>query len=326
MPEVPTTDKDAATAAAEGAPFADRRFDRLGRLIGEANLLRLARAHVMIVGVGGVGSWAAESLVRSGIGAVTLVDFDDVCITNFNRQLHALEGRVCEPKAEVMAQRLRLINPAAAIRVLPLFYQAENSAQVLDLRPDFVVDAIDCLSSKCHLLAACRDRGIRVVCSTGSGGRLDPARLAVADLSRTDVDPLAKMARKILRQKHGFPRDGQGEFGIPAVFSREDPSLPQEMSYDHGGKQRCFCARRNNEFFNCDDRNVILGTAAFVTGAFGLHCAAVVVRGLLEPAMAPVDGGRWMVDGANAKRSERSTVSSPSSTRHLPPSTLHPSP
>jgi tRNA A37 threonylcarbamoyladenosine dehydratase len=274
---------EGSLAAASGTAFADRRFDRLGRLIGEASLLRLAQAHVMVVGVGGVGSWAAECLVRSGIGTMTLVDFDDVCITNFNRQLHALDGRVCEPKAGVMAERLRLINPSATIRVLPLFYQAENSAQVLDLRPDFVVDAIDCLSSKCHLLAACRERGIRAVCCTGSGGRLDPARIAVADLSETDVDPLAKMVRKILRQKHGFPREDQGAFGIPAVFSREEPSRPLEMSYDHGGKQRCFCARRNNDFLNCDDRNQILGTAAFVTGAFGLHCAAVVVRGLLDP-------------------------------------------
>lgn len=263
-------------------PHTDRRFDRLGRLIGEANLQRLAQAHVMVVGVGGVGSWAAEALVRSGIGRVTMVDFDDVCITNFNRQLHALDGRVGEPKADVMAERLRQINPAAAIRVLPIFYSQETAAQVLDEKPDFVIDAIDCVTSKCHLLAACREQGIRVVCCTGSGGRLDPLRIAVDDLSRTDVDPLARAVRRLLRRDYGFPGEDKGLFGISAVFSREAPAAPQEMSYDHGGKQRCFCARRNNEFFNCDDRNLILGTVAFVTGAFGLHCAAVVVRELLE--------------------------------------------
>ena len=258
----------------------------MGRLVGEASLRRLMHARVLVVGVGGVGSWAAESLVRSGVGSVTLVDFDDVCITNFNRQLHAMEGRVGEPKAAVMAERLRQIHPAANIQVLPVFYTRENSAQVLDGQPDFVIDAIDCVTSKCHLLATCRARGIAVVSSTGSGGRLDPTRISVADLSETDVDPLARAVRKILRRDYGFPGEDQGLFGIPAVFSREAAAGPQPMSYDGGKGFRCVCAKRNNDFFNCDDRNLILGNASFVTGAFGLHCAAVVVRGLLATAGA----------------------------------------
>ena len=264
--------------------FSDRRFDRLGRLVGEQNLLRLAHAHVMVVGVGGVGSWAAESLVRSGIANVTLVDFDDVCITNFNRQLHALAGRVGEPKADVMAERLRQINPAAVIRVLPMFYSEETSGQVLGVQPDFLIDAIDCVTSKCHLLATCRARGIRAVTSTGSGGRLDPTRIAVDDLSRTDVDPLARAVRRMLRRDHGFPAEDKGLFGIPAVFSREAAADPQPMSYDGGKGFRCVCARKTNDFFNCDERNLILGTASFVTGVFGLHCAAVAVRALLADA------------------------------------------
>lgn len=266
-------------------PGIDRRFDRMGRLIGEANLLRLGRARVMVVGVGGVGSWAAESLVRSGIGGVTLVDFDDVCITNFNRQLHAMEGRIGEPKAEVMAERLRQINPAADVRVQPTFYKRENSEKVLEERPDFVIDAIDCVTSKCHLLATCRARGIPVVTSTGSGGRIDPAQIAVTDLSRTEHDPLARAVRKFLRRDYGFPGENKGDFGIPAVFSREAAADPQELTYDGGKGFRCVCAKRNNDFFNCDDRNLILGNASFVTGAFGLHCAAVVVRALLKDAV-----------------------------------------
>ena len=272
-----------ATVDQADTPFVDRRFDRLGRLIGEVNLLRLARAHIMIMGVGGVGSWAAESLVRSGVGTVTLVDFDDVCITNFNRQLHALDGRIGQPKADVMAERLRLINPVARIRVQPFFYNQKTSAQLLAEPPDFVVDAIDCVTSKCHLLATCRERGIRVVSCTGSGGRLDPTRIAVADLSATEVDPLARVVRKILRRDYGFPREDKGLFGISAVYSDEEPADPLAMSYDGGGRRRCFCTQRN-ELFNCDDRNVILGSISFVTGAIGLHCAAVVVRALLEPA------------------------------------------
>jgi len=278
-----STGCDGAALKDERLPGIDRRFDRLARLVGEDNLTRLGRVHVMVIGVGGVGSWAAECLVRSGVGTVTLVDFDDVCVTNFNRQLHALDGRICEPKAEVMAERLRLINARAEIRVLPMFYKADNAEQVLGSRPDFVIDAIDCVSSKCHLLAACRDRNLRVVCSTGSGGRLDPTCIAVGDLSESDVDPLARVVRKNLRRQYGFPRENKGLFGIPAVFSREKPALPLELQCDRGAKRRCFCAKKNNELFNCDDRNLILGTAAFVTGAFGLNCAAVAVRGLLGP-------------------------------------------
>ncbi len=264
----------------------DRRFDRLARLVGDANMGRLSGAHVMVVGIGGVGSWAAEALVRSGIGTVTLVDFDDVCITNFNRQVHALEGLVGQPKAEVMAARLRQINPRATIHVQPTFYSAETSAAVLAARPDVVIDAIDCVSSKCHLLAACVHQGLRVICATGSGGRIDPTRIEVADLAQTDVDPLARMVRKLLRRHHGFPAEDAGPFGIQSVFSREPPAMPQALACDHGRKGRCFCAKGASSLFSCDERNLILGTAVFVTGMFGLHCAALAVRSLL-PADAP---------------------------------------
>lgn len=233
----------------------------------------------MVVGVGGVGSWAAESLIRSGVGTVTLVDFDDVCITNFNRQLHALEGVVGQPKAEIMAARLRLANPRADIRVIPAFYNADSSDRILAVNPDFVIDAIDCVSAKCHLLAACHLQKRGIVCATGSGGRLDPTRIAVADLAQTDIDPLARMVRKLLRRDHAFPAEGL--FGIPAVFSREPPALPQALVYDHDQTSRCVCAKGANGIFDCDQRHLILGSAAFVTGAFGLHCAAIAVHALL---------------------------------------------
>lgn len=257
------------------------RFDRMSRLVGRPALQRLAAAHVMVLGVGGVGSWAAECLVRSGVGVVTLVDFDDVCITNFNRQLHALQSELGRPKAGVMAERLRQINPAADIRVLPQFYNAASSDAILAHAPDHLVDAIDSVAAKAHLLASCRAKNIPVVTSTGSGGRLDPARIEVADLSETDVDPLAKMIRKLLRRDHGFPKEGQGPFGIPAVFSREPPAPPHAQPHDCGGKAKCLCGHKGDVPFSCDRRNLILGTAPFVTGAFGLHCASLVVRTLL---------------------------------------------
>jgi tRNA A37 threonylcarbamoyladenosine dehydratase len=259
----------------------DRRFDRVARLVGDAGLARLAAARVAVVGVGGVGSWAAESLVRSGVGAIDLVDFDDVCITNFNRQLHALDGEVGRPKAAVMAERLRRINPAADVRVQPAFYDDESAEGILGDRPDVVIDAIDCVSSKCHLLAACRCLGLRAVCATGSGGRLDPSQIAVADLAFTDVDPLARMVRKLLRRHHGFPREEGVAFGIPTVFSREPAAMPHVLACDRGARFRCVCTRGASARMACDERHLILGTAAFVTGAFGLHCAAIAVRLLL---------------------------------------------
>jgi tRNA A37 threonylcarbamoyladenosine dehydratase len=178
-----------------------------------------------------------------------------------------------------MAARLRLVNPHADLRVLPAFYNADSSERILAGNPDFVIDAIDCVSAKCHLLATCHRQGRRIVCSTGSGGRLDPTRIAVADLGLTDVDPLARAVRKLLRHEYGFP--AEGPFGIPAVFSRELAAMPRELTYDNGQGFRCVCAKGANGIFDCDRRNLILGNAAFVTGAFGLHCAAIVVNALL---------------------------------------------
>ncbi|MEM9493344.1 MAG: tRNA threonylcarbamoyladenosine dehydratase, partial [Myxococcota bacterium] len=186
-----------------------RRFDRMGRLVGDRKMQRLMSAHVLVVGLGGVGSFAAESLARSGVGTLTIVDFDAVCITNFNRQLHAIDGAVGKNKAEVMAQRLGQINRKADIRPRPISYDAEHAEQLLSPRPDFVIDAIDHVTSKCHLLATCRERAIPVVSATGSGGRLDPTQVKVADLAETTTDPLARAIRGILRTRYGFPAQGQ---------------------------------------------------------------------------------------------------------------------
>ena len=260
-----------------------RRFDRMGRLVGDTVMEKLFGTHVMIIGLGGVGSFAAESIVRSGVGQVTLVDFDEICITNFNRQLHTLQGKVGEKKADVMAERLRKINPQAGIHSIVKFYNArfsdeifETAANLAGQQVDYIIDAIDSVTPKCHLLATCRDRGIPIVTSTGSGGKMDPTRLKIADLGQTSKDPLAKAIRRILRDQHGFPQEG--DFGIQAVYSDEPTTPPMELKYDNGKGFRCVCPQGQNEFFNCDNRNVILGNASFVTGAFGLACASVVVR------------------------------------------------
>ncbi|MGB0639284.1 MAG: tRNA threonylcarbamoyladenosine dehydratase [Myxococcota bacterium] len=256
-----------------------RRFDRIGRLVGDSAMSKLFNSRVTVIGLGGVGSFAAEALARSGVGNLTLVDFDLVCVTNANRQLQAMRGNVGKPKATILAERLRLINPQANIKAVPLFYDARLADKLLPADTDFVVDAIDNVTAKCHLLATCRERNIPIVCSTGASGRMDPTRIAVADLSETRVDPLAASVRKILRRQYDFPRTES--FGIPAVYSSENLSDPVDLHYDGGNGFHCVCPNNENDLHTCEDRNVIWGTAGFVTGAFGLTCASVVVRELV---------------------------------------------
>jgi tRNA threonylcarbamoyladenosine dehydratase len=258
-----------------------RRFDRMGRLIGDHKMKKLMESHVAVIGLGGVGSWAAESIVRSGVGKVTLVDFDSICITNFNRQLHSLHGLVGKSKSEVMEARMKAINPVVKVRALPLFYNAHNAETVFSETPDYVIDAIDNMTAKAHLIDYCKKRSIPLVTSTGSGGRMDPTQVRVLDLSFTEVDPLARELRKILRQKYGFPPDGQA-FGVPSVFSAEPYTAPVELHYDGGKGFQCVCPQGDNPYFTCDNRNLIMGNASFVTGAFGLACAATAVQHLIR--------------------------------------------
>lgn len=258
-----------------------RRFDRMGRLVGDANMEKLFNTHVMILGQGGVGSWAAESLARSGVGRITLVDHDEICITNANRQLHALQGFVGQKKAVVMAERLKKINPQSQITARAEFYNAETSDSILALNPDYVLDAIDNLTAKTHLLNECKKRGLNVITSTGASAKWDPTRIKIVDLADTVVDPLAHSVRKILRQEYDFPRKGQ--FGIPCVFSDEVPSEPVELKYDNGEGFKCVCPQGEIDPHGCLHRSVIYGTASFVTGSFGLAMASWVVRQIAKP-------------------------------------------
>ena len=275
-----------STAPTETPFKLHRRFDRMGRLLGNTAMERLGRAHVVVVGLGGVGSWAAESLVRSGIGRITLIDYDVVCITNANRQLQAVRGTVGKPKANVLAERLRGINPLATIKAVPLFYEARLADKLLE-GADYVVDAIDNLTAKAHLVATCKARGIPVVVSTGAAARVDPTQIRVIDLARTRVDKLASILRKVLRQEYGFPRTG--DFGISAIYSEEPLQKPFELVYDKGGGFSCVCPPSPQvDIDACNNQHVIWGTASFVTGAFGLACASVVVRAIAQgPAAEP---------------------------------------
>lgn len=257
-----------------------RRFDRMGRLVGDDMMKQLFNAHVMVIGLGGVGSWAAESLARSGVGRITLIDFDEICITNANRQLHALQGLVGQKKSNVMAERLKKINPQAKIESVSLFYNKDTSEEILNLKPDYILDAIDNLTAKTHLLNQCRVRGIRVITSGGASGKMDPTRIKIIDLAKTNIDPLSHSVRKILRQEYAFPKEKF--FNIPCVFSDELPIQPIELKYDNGRGFRCVCPQGELDPHGCMHRSVIYGTASFVTGAFGLAMASWVVRSITQ--------------------------------------------
>jgi tRNA A37 threonylcarbamoyladenosine dehydratase len=277
-PALPTPDADEG----ETRYRLHRRFDRMGRLVGDAKMERLFASHVVVIGLGGVGSFAAESLLRSGIGRLTLVDFDRVCVTNTNRQLQAMRGTVGKLKAQVLAERLQLVNPQAELEVVSRFYDAATSELILSRqpRPDFVIDAIDNITAKCHLIATCKQQGLPLVSSMGAAGRVDPTALRIGDLAETRIDPLAQEVRKILRTKYGFPNEGS--FGISSVYSVEKPREPIELHYDDGLGFSCVCPGGKNEHHSCEERRLIYGTASFVTGSFGLFCASVVVNALSE--------------------------------------------
>jgi tRNA A37 threonylcarbamoyladenosine dehydratase len=253
-----------------------RRFDRTGRLLGDGGMQRLAEARVVVFGLGGVGSYAVEGLVRSGVGHLTLVDFDDVCVTNVNRQLHATVSAVGKSKAELMAQRCRQINPDVEVVAVKEFYRAELAETLLPPGFDYVVDAIDNVKAKLHLLDRCVKLGIPVVSAMGAAGRLDPTRIRVEDLCETHMDPFAKDIRKLLKRKYGI--DTNQPTGITAVYSIEPNRDPVPLNYDaaHDGFL-CVCPREN-DFHSCDHRTQINGSVAFVTSVFGMQAAGVVVR------------------------------------------------
>jgi tRNA threonylcarbamoyladenosine dehydratase len=237
----------------------DQRFGGLARLYGAGGLQRLLRAKVCVVGLGGVGSWAAEALARSAVGQITMVDLDDVCLSNVNRQLQALDGAIGRPKVEVMAERIHAIHPACKVRAVAEFFTATTAERILEPGFDYVVDAIDHVANKCLLIARCRQNEIPIVSAGAAGGRRNPAAVQVADLARTSHDALLHQVRKKLRDDHGFARDPKALFGIPCVFSTERAIPPVEG-----------CAGR----VTCDSG---YGTAGFVTGAFGLVAASCVV-------------------------------------------------
>lgn len=249
----------------------DQRFGGIGRLYGVAGLERLRAAHVAVVGIGGVGSWAAEALARTGVGALTLVDLDDVCISNVNRQVHAISPDIGRSKVGAMRERLLLINPDCRVTAEALFLTAGNAAELLSRGFSAVLDAIDNVPNKCHLIARCRELGCPIVTTGGAGGRIDPTRLRVRDLAHASHDPLIRQVRRELRRAHGFPAEGGADFQVPCVHS------PEPVRYPWSDGSVCTTKEVTGEPLKLDCGSGY-GSATFVTGAFGFAAAAEVVR------------------------------------------------
>jgi tRNA A37 threonylcarbamoyladenosine dehydratase len=247
-----------------------QRFGGIARLYGRAGLERLGSAHVCVVGVGGVGSWTVEALARSGVGAITMIDLDEVCITNTNRQLPATGDTVGRPKVAVLEERVAAIHPGCAVRAEQEFFTEATADRFLAEPFAWVVDAIDVPKNKCLLIARCKERGIRVLTVGGAGGRRDATAVRVDDLACSGSDALLRVVRRALRQDYGFPGAQGTSFGVPCVYSRELPVFP----WSDG----TICARKEEGSALAMDCASGFGAATFVTGAFGFAAAGEVVR------------------------------------------------
>lgn len=245
-----------------------RRFGGVGRLFGEEGAQRLAGAHVAVVGLGGVGSWAVEALVRTSVGRITLIDGDEVALSNTNRQLPAFDGSYGRAKAEVLRERCLLINPDCRVEVKAVFVTPENAADVIPLDCDWLIDCIDDLKGKAALHAVARRMGVMTVCAGGAGARVDASRIETTDLARVKGDPLLGKLRTILRKDYGFPAGSANGrsvlFGIPAVYSTEPLRQPGADSLEAIGA--------------LPGSRIGFGSFVSVTGSAGLRLAGIVIN------------------------------------------------
>ncbi|GAA5785579.1 tRNA cyclic N6-threonylcarbamoyladenosine(37) synthase TcdA [Chitiniphilus shinanonensis] len=252
----------------------ERRFGGIARLYGRAALERFRTAHVCVIGVGGVGSWAAEALARSGIGAITLIDLDDICVSNTNRQLPAHDGNFGKAKVLALAERLHLINPDCTVHAVEDFVVEDSLEAHLGRGYDYVVDAIDSVRIKAQIIAWCRRHKVRLITTGGAGGQTDPTQIRIDDLTRTTQDPLASKVRNLLRREYGFPK-GDKKFGVECVYSTEQLVYPQADG--------SVCARKpEGEGGGRLDCQGGFGASLVVTGSFGFAAVSRVLRKLAD--------------------------------------------
>lgn len=253
------------------------RFSSLGRLYGNHALPLLANAHFVVIGLGGVGSWAAEALARSGIGELSLIELDEVCVTNSNRQSHALVSTVGKSKNTVISQRLLDINPELKINTIEDFLSAENIGALINPRHDVVIDAMDAAHIKTKLIAYCSARKIRLIVSGSSGGKRDPQQVTVSDLGHTQSDPMLVKIRTQLYRQHNFSRDPKRKFRIDAVYSKEQMVYPKPDGSVCMNKQ----AMADGVRLDCTGG---FGSSLMVTGTFGFLAASKGIERYLASA------------------------------------------
>ena len=250
----------------------ERRFGGVARLYGVEAVEKFRRAHVCVVGVGGVGSWVAEALARSAIGRITLIDLDHIAESNTNRQIHALGDAYGKAKVEAMRERILAINPSCEVQAIDAFVEFDNLDELLDRDYDGVVDAIDQSRIKAALIDCCVRHAMYLVTTGSAGGQVDPTRIQVSDLSKTQQDPLAARVRSLLRKEYGFPKDLKKNFGVECVFSDEPIKYPEVACHDGTGATGLNCAG--------------FGSSVCVTASFGFVAASRVLLRLATTVLA----------------------------------------
>lgn len=252
----------------------EKRFAGIARLYGSEALARFRRSHVCVIGVGGVGSWVVEALARSGIGALTMIDLDDVCVTNVNRQLPALDGNIGRSKVGVLAERVRLIQPGCRVQGVEEFLTKSNAERLLQPELDYVVDAVDRAGIKVSMIVHCRQMKVPVLTMGGAGGRRDPLRIRMDDLNRTSGDRLLRAVRTELRANHRFPGPGKKKHHVLAVYSDE----PQTFPWSDG---TCRSVAQPGESLRMDCASGY-GAATHVTAAFAMVASGAVLSALAK--------------------------------------------
>ena len=270
----------AATPLHDDIDF-ERRFGGIARLYGAQGLQNFKQAHVCVIGVGGVGSWVVEALARSAIGAITMIDLDNVAESNINRQIQATSETLGKAKVTALAERIATINPYCKVTEVEEFIEPDNLTLMLGSQQfDYVIDAIDSVKAKTALIAFCREQQIPLITIGAAGGQTDPGKIEIRDLARTEQEPLLALVRKRLRQNFGFPRGAKSKFGIDAVFSMEALRVPEvaeqpeACAIDGSGDGNQSSAGISG--LNCAG----FGSSIVVTASFGLAAAAHVLRKL----------------------------------------------
>ena len=255
------------------------RFGGIARLYGNSQSEALQQAHFCVIGIGGVGSWVAEALARNGIGQITLIDLDDLCVTNMNRQIHALTDTVGLSKVDVMRDRIIQINPECIVNTIEDFVTLDNIRDLLSNSLDYVIDAIDSVNVKSAIIAHCKRNKLPIITIGGAGGQVDPSKIANADLSQTYQDPLLAKVRNQLRREYNFSRNVKRKFSIDAIFSSE------QLRYPDAEGNVCHAKQSNDGAMRLDCSGGF-GAATHVTACFAFFAVAKAMDKYLKKALS----------------------------------------